>query len=192
MTKLNLSDLAPQLIEKHGLDRREANYFVESFISILHEGLEADQQVKIRGLGTFKVVGVEARESVNIHTGERVVIDSHMKLSFTPDAAMKELVNKPFSQFETVILNDGVEFDDTPADAPAPADEDVPTAEPEAVVEPVVEPEPEPIAEPVAEPVEEDSAAAPLPSRGGEWLARQSSPKAQKIPSQNLLQSQSQ
>ena len=114
MSKLNLTDLSQQLMDKHGLDRREAAYFVEAIVKTLHDGLEADKLVKIKGLGTFKIVGVGARESVNIHTGERVTINRHSKLTFTPDAAMKELVNRPFSQFETVVLNDGVEFDDMP------------------------------------------------------------------------------
>jgi hypothetical protein len=104
--------------------------------------------VKIKGLGTFKVIDVDARESVNVNTGERVTIDSHQKLTFTPDAAMKELVNKPFSQFETVVLNDGVEFDDEPeVEEPAIAEET-----PEPVVEPTPEPEPEPVVVPEPEP----------------------------------------
>ena len=114
MTKLIISDLAARLMEKHGLDKREASYFIDGFIETIQKGLRADNQVKIKGLGTFKIVGVGARESVNVNTGERVTINSHSKLSFVPDPSMKELVNKPFSQFETVVLNDGVEFDDMP------------------------------------------------------------------------------
>ena len=161
MNRINLTDLAGRLVEKHGLDQREANYFVEAIIATLHKGLEADKQVKIKGLGTFKIIGVEARESVNIHTGERVTIDSHSKLSFTPDAAMKELVNKPFSQFETVVLNDGVEFDDVAVQDESAETE--PVAEPEFVaeVEPVVEQEPATEVESIDEPepvVESESA----------------------------------
>ena len=157
MSKLNLTDLASRLMEKHGLDKREAAFFIDAIIETIHKGLDADKQVKIKGLGTFKIVGVGARESVNVNTGERVVIDSHSKISFTPDAAMKELVNKPFSQFETVALNDGVEFDDMPQEETVGETESEPVVETEPVVEPepepVVEPEPEPVVEPEPEPV---------------------------------------
>jgi hypothetical protein len=84
--------------------------------SIIQQRLEEDELVKIKGFGTFKIINVEARESVSVRTGERVMIDSHAKVTFTPDTVMKELVNKPFSQFETVVLNDGVEFDDVAED----------------------------------------------------------------------------
>lgn len=154
----------------------EAEAFVNSMFSVIRQGLEADRQVKIRGFGTFKVIDVEARESVSVNTGERVVIESHRKVTFTPDATMKELVNKPFSLFNTIALNDGVEFDDVDVETPPETDlqeqeadvdnqTEAPAAEPE---EPVAEPE-EPVAEPeeVAvepeEPVEapEEPAAEP-------------------------------
>ncbi len=112
MNRISIYELAQVLVEKNGLDRRDAEHFVSSIFTIVQSGLEHDSVVKIKGLGTFKIIGVEARESVNVNTGERVVIESHGKVTFTPDATMKELVNKPFSQFETVVLNDGVEFDD--------------------------------------------------------------------------------
>ena len=148
MSKLNLTDLSQQLMDKHGLDRREAAYFVEAIVKTLHDGLEADKLVKIKGLGTFKIVGVGARESVNIHTGERVTINRHSKLTFTPDAAMKELVNRPFSQFETVVLNDGVEFDDMPQ-------QEDDGAEPDSLAETLAEEEQEQPQEADAEPVAE-------------------------------------
>ena len=85
-------------------------------MAIIQQRLEEDELVKIKGFGTFKIISVEARESVSVRTGERVMIDSHAKVTFTPDTVMKELVNKPFSQFETVVLNDGVEFDDVAED----------------------------------------------------------------------------
>ena len=91
---------------------KEANQFAAVVFEVIQEGLDTEGQVKVKGLGTFKKIQVEARESVSVRTGERVMIDSHAKITFTPDALMKELVNKPFSQFETVILNDGVEFED--------------------------------------------------------------------------------
>ncbi len=112
MNRISIYELAQVLVEKNGLDRHDAEHFVSSIFTIVQSGLEHDSVVKIKGLGTFKIIGVEARESVNVNTGERVVIESHGKVTFTPDATMKELVNKPFSQFETVVLNDGVEFDD--------------------------------------------------------------------------------
>lgn len=112
MGKLSIDDLSAVLIEKHGLMKKEAQSFVAAIFEMIRFGVDKEQLVKVKGLGTFKVIGVDARESVNVNTGERVLIDSHSKISFTPDAMMKELVNKPFSSFETVVLNEGVEFDD--------------------------------------------------------------------------------
>ena len=114
MGKVMMSQLASVLMEKHGLDKRTAQRFLSAVVEVIQYGITTDRLVKIKGLGTYKVIEVGARESVNVNTGERVVIDGHSKLTFTPDSTMKELVNKPFSQFETVILNDGVEFDDMP------------------------------------------------------------------------------
>ena len=112
MGRLTIQDIAVVLAEKSGLSKRDARQFVTSFFDVVQSGLQRDKLVKIKGLGTFKVIDVDARESVNVNTGERVLIDGHAKISFIPDAAMKELVNKPFSGFETVILNDGISFDD--------------------------------------------------------------------------------
>ena len=112
MGKTTIQELAKVLIDKKGLAPRQATEFATQMFSLILERLQQDEQVKIKGLGTFKIIRVEARESVSVRTGERVVIDSHDKVSFTPDALMKELVNRPFSQFETVMLNDGVEFAD--------------------------------------------------------------------------------
>ena len=112
MGKLTIQEVAHILTTKNGLEQREATQFANDFFSLIQEQLEQGEPVKVKGLGTFKIVGVGARESVSVRTGERVVIDSHSKVSFTPDATMRELVNKPFSQFETVVLNDGVEFED--------------------------------------------------------------------------------
>lgn len=145
-----MTELADMLAQKAGISKREAQQFLTDFVETIQDGVNSDKLVKIKGLGTFKVIDVDARESVNVNTGERVTIESHQKLTFTPDAAMKELVNKPFSQFETVVLNDGVEFDDEPeVEEPAIAEET-----PEPVVEPTPEPEPEPVVvpEPEAEP----------------------------------------
>ena len=116
MGKLTIQEVAKILVEKNGLNQREANQFATECFAVILNRLQDGDAVKVKGLGTFKIINVEARESVSVRTGERVVIDSHSKVSFTPDTVMKELVNKPFSQFETVVLNDGVEFEDIPDD----------------------------------------------------------------------------
>ena len=116
MGKLTIQEIAKILVEKSGLNQKEANKFATEMFAIIQQRLEEDELVKIKGFGTFKIISVEARESVSVRTGERVMIDSHAKVTFTPDTVMKELVNKPFSQFETVVLNDGVEFDDVAED----------------------------------------------------------------------------
>ena len=112
MGKIYMNDLADLLAQKANISKREAQQFIAAVIETIQDGVNDDKQVKIKGLGTFKVIDIDARESVNVNTGERVTIDSHQKLTFTPDTVMKELVNRPFSQFETVVLNEGVEFDD--------------------------------------------------------------------------------
>lgn len=112
MGKLTIQDLATLLVEKNGCDLADAQRFVSAIFDVIQMGVEHDKLVKVKGLGTFKVIDVEARESVSVNTGERVLINGHSKLSFTPDATMKELVNKPFSGFETVVLNEGVNFED--------------------------------------------------------------------------------
>ena len=106
-----MSELADRLAEKAGIEKRVAQTFLSAVIDTIRDGVNNDKIVKIKGLGTFKVIDVDARESVNVNTGERVVISSHQKLTFTPDASLKDLVNKPFSQFDTVVLNEGVDFD---------------------------------------------------------------------------------
>lgn len=112
MGKIHIGDLASVLVKRHQIDKRKAQLFISSMVSVIRDGLDADRIVKVKGLGTFKVVDVEARESVNVNTGERLIIESHSKLAFLPDATMKELVNRPFSLFESVLLNDGVDFTD--------------------------------------------------------------------------------
>ena len=119
MGKLTIQEIAKVLVGKNGLDQRAANRFATEMFAVILERLQQGEQVKVKGLGTWKIIDVEARESVSVRTGERVVIDGHAKVTFTPDATMKELVNKPFSQFETVVLNDGVEFDDMKEEMPA-------------------------------------------------------------------------
>ena len=110
MGKVMIQEIASKLIAQNGLSKKEATLFVNMMFDLIREALEREKMVKVKGLGTFKIIDVESRESVNVNTGERVLIEGHNKITFTPDALMKELVNKPFSQFETVVLNDGVDF----------------------------------------------------------------------------------
>lgn len=112
MAKLTIEDISRVLTEKNGLSREAAATFAREVFAVVQNAVERDKLVKVKGLGAFKVVDVEARESINVNTGARVLIEGHGKISFTPDTTMKELVNKPFSQFETVVLNEGVTFDD--------------------------------------------------------------------------------
>ena len=105
-----ISDLASFLAGKHGLEPKEAEKFISQMFDLLSEELHEEKQVKVKGLGTFKVTTVKDRASVDVNTGERIIIEGRDKISFTPDASMKNLVNKPFAQFETVVLKDGVDF----------------------------------------------------------------------------------
>lgn len=98
------------LTSKMGLEVAEAEAFITAMFKVVNEGLKEDKLVKIKGLGTFKLTKVSARESVDVNTGERIVIEGREKISFTPDNYMRDLVNSPFSQFETVVLSDGVDF----------------------------------------------------------------------------------
>lgn len=112
MARLSIQDIAKAVGDKHGLSKADAEMFVSTFFDMINEGLNRDKTVKIKGLGTFKVIDVKGRKSVNVNTGERVLIEGHGKITFTPDAIMRDLVNKPFAQFETVALNDGVNIDE--------------------------------------------------------------------------------
>lgn len=110
MSKLGNKELSSSLSDKHGLDKNDAEKFVAAIFDVINEGLETDKLVKVKGLGTFKIVGVAARKSVDVNTGEPIVIEGRDKISFTPDATLRDEVNKPFSQFDTVVLNEGVDF----------------------------------------------------------------------------------
>lgn len=112
MSKNSLNVLGKKLAEKTGLSQQEAELFIKKMFDVVNEGLQDDKQVRVKWLGTFKVTSVKDRESVDVNTGERIVIDGRDKISFTPDNILKEIVNKPFAQFETVVVNDGVEFDE--------------------------------------------------------------------------------
>lgn len=112
MAKTAIQLITSALAKQHNLSAADAAAFVDAFFEIISSELKNGNQVKIKGLGTFKVQAVKPRESVNVNTGERVLIEGHDKISFTPDTVMKELVNKPFSQFETVVINDGVDTEE--------------------------------------------------------------------------------
>lgn len=112
MSKSNISRLAKSISSKHGLTQAEAERFISKMFEVANEGLHEDKLLKIKWLGTFKVTPVKDRESVDVNTGERIVIEGRDKISFTPDNILKEIVNKPFAQFETVVVNDGVDFSD--------------------------------------------------------------------------------
>lgn len=145
-------ELVNLLAQHNGLSRKKNVQFVNELVDLINEVLKDEKFLKISGLGTFKVIDTKDRESVNVQTGDRFVIEGRNKITFTPDAAMRELVNRPFSQFETVVLNDGVDFSDIPEE---PADEE-PIIEEPAPEEPIIEePVPEePINETPIEPIE--------------------------------------
>lgn len=177
MSKVSISELASKLMEKHGLKRTEAELFIRQFVGVINDGLKNDKSVKVKGLGTFKVQAVSARKSVDVNTGEAIVIEGRDKISFTAEAVMRDLVNAPFAQFETVIVNDGVDFseidakheaDTVEAEEPTQAVvEQATTVEPKPIVEPKPTPaaepetavEPEPIVEPEPAPVVEQEPA---------------------------------
>ena len=163
MGKITIQEIAKILVEKNHIESQAASQFVNEMFAIILDRLSQGEAVKVKGLGTFKIIDVEARESVSVRTGERVVIDGHSKVTFTPDTTMKELVNKPFSHFETVMLNEGVEFEDMKEPEPPVSEQQEPVAEEPVVEEPVVE---QPVAEePVAEePVVEQPEPAEEPA----------------------------
>ena len=126
--KLSLQDFAEILAQREDIDRKAADAFARSFFDIIEQGLQTDKFVKIKGFGTFKLVAVSERESVNINTGERFQISGHTKVSFTPDSTMKELVNRPFAHFEAVDLNDDTdtkEFEVIDEEMEEEADEEI-------------------------------------------------------------------
>ena len=108
--KLLLQDFSEYLVKSEGINKKDADKFVRSFFEVIEEGLLEDKFVKIKGFGTFKLVSVSERESVNINTGERFMISEHTKVSFTPDTTMKDLVNRPFAHFEAVDLNEDIDM----------------------------------------------------------------------------------
>ena len=159
--KITLQDLINLFSEKQGMNKKDAEVFVRTMFELIEEALATEKYVKIKGFGTFKLTEVDSRESVNVNTGERIEIQGHTKISFTPDATMKDLINKPFSHFETVILNEGVELEDTPIEEPETMaqeeiiPETIVVEEKPIIEEPVVE---EPITEEptIEEPIAEE------------------------------------
>lgn len=161
MERISIQELAAVLVTKSGLKKKEAERFATVMFDVVKEGLSSDRQVKIKGLGTFKVIDIDSRESVDVNTGERMVIEGHDKITFTPDATMKELVNKPFSQFETVVLADGVDFTgDEDEELEVDIENDM-EPEPEPVGAPVLIEEPETVEEPAEEPAPEEPVEKP-------------------------------
>jgi nucleoid DNA-binding protein len=157
--KITLQNIINLLCEKQGISPKDSETFVRTMFDVIEEALTNEKYVKIKGLGTFKLTEVNSRESVHVNTGERIEIQGHSKVSFTPDTSMKELINKPFSHFETVVLNEGVELEDTAVEEveilettdvsettivieettpPAPSEEVIPTEE-TPVEEPIIE-----------------------------------------------------
>ena len=140
--KITLQDIVNLLCEKQGMAPKDAETFVRAMFDLIEEALTNEKYVKIKGLGTFKLTEVNSRESVHVNTGERIEIQGHSKVSFTPDTSMKELINKPFSHFETVVLNEGVELEDTVIEeevTPEVAETTIITEEQPIIEQPVVE-----------------------------------------------------
>lgn len=157
-----ITDLASLLAEKHGISHKEAEMFVSLLFDIAKGALHAQKQVKIKGLGTFKLTSVSSRESIDVNTGQRILIEGRDKVSFTPDAAMKNLVNRPFAQFETVILKDDVDFTDIDKKYDEKVEEEALPTEESVQEAPVVEETPiveEPVVEEpiVEEPAQEET-----------------------------------
>jgi len=110
--KINIQEIVDALAERNGITKKDADTFVRSMFDLIEDALEKDRYIKVKGLGTFKLIEVDERESVNVNTGERFLIEGHSKISFIPDNSLKEVINKPFSHFETVIVNNGVDLND--------------------------------------------------------------------------------
>ena len=135
-TKINLQQLAKILAQKKDIPQRDAEAFLKEFFDSIIQNVTTDKLVKVKGLGTFKLIEVLDRESVNINTGERIVIPGHTKLSFAPENALKDLINKPFADFQAVVLNEGTSVEEmewTPSDSTSKEEDN----EPEPVPEPV-------------------------------------------------------
>lgn len=135
--KITIQDLANVLANKHSMEKKDAEQFIKGMFELVEEALSTEKYVKVKGLGVFKLTDVESRESINVNTGERFEIQGHTKISFTPDNSIKELINKPFSHFETVILNEGVELEETNEESQTPTISE--SSETTDIIEKVVE-----------------------------------------------------
>lgn len=135
--KITILDLANVLADKHSMEKKDAEQFIKGMFELVEEALSTEKYVKVKGLGVFKLTDVESRESINVNTGERFEIQGHTKISFTPDNSIKELINKPFSHFETVILNEGVELEETNEESQTPTISE--SSETTDIIEKVVE-----------------------------------------------------
>lgn len=159
--RLTIQDLAGLLAERTGKDRKNTELFLREFISVISEGVYTDKIVKVKGLGTFKVILVEKRESIHVNTGERFLIPEHYKFSFLPDKELREMVNKPFSFFETTELNENVDFSDIDEleEEKDNEDESIEEVMPDKEI-PIIDEQPEPVEYlPLSEPIEEEQVA---------------------------------
>ena len=134
--KITIQELVEFISGNQSTSKKEIEAFAKEFFKLIEDALQTERYVKIKGFGTFKLIEVDSRESINVNTGERFEIQGHNKITFTPDATLKEVVNKPFAHFESVVLNDGVFFEEEPI-----LDEETPITE----EEPIIEEEPSPI-----------------------------------------------
>lgn len=181
--RFSLQELVSLLIEKHGMSRKDAEAFVKEFFSLIEEALESDRYVKIKGFGTFKLIDVESRESVNVNTGERFQIPEYTKVSFTPDPALRDAINKPFAHFETVLLHEHTVLEESSFDEPEETAESLSEPNPprQEVCTAIAQPEDRPI-EPTAEPEPPLLAATPFedPDQTGNTVT----PLSEEIPAE--------
>lgn len=154
-----MQDLVDLLAERHGMDKKDADGFVKEFFLLIKQALESDRSVKIKGLGTFKLVDVESRESVHVNTGERFQIEGHTKISFTPDTALRDIVNKPFAHFETVVLNENTVLEDILVEEQEEESDEVVESAPNESDATIIVEEPLQIVE---EPLQEEAIATPV------------------------------
>lgn len=186
MSKSALAVMVEELARKNGLGQHAAETFVKTMFEVINHGLDEDKQVKVRGLGTFKVTSVKDRESVDVNTGERILLEGHDKINFTPEAVLRDLVNKPFAQFETVILNDGVDFSEidrkfeVAEEAAAEEAEEAPLLDFESPVPPAAEDAPEEKPGSAPETPEPEALASPeQPVTGEDPAAERPEPAAE-------------
>lgn len=159
MSKVNVTELAQALVDKHKLSKGDAENFIQQMFAVANDALGSDRQLKVRGLGTFKVLRVKDRESVDVNTGERIVIEGRDKITYTPDAILRDIVNKPFAQFETVVIADDVDFTDINNESGVT--ENAQGQVVEDAVEPVSQPTEDSVIQPTAEQVVSNETSEP-------------------------------